>query len=347
MTEVAKLAIVGAGVIGRRHVQAIAASNRVELAALVDVSDAARVPATQANVPLFANIDHLLDAAHVDGLIIATPTFDHHASAKAALERDIPVLIEKPVAATAEEAQDIARLSTVRSVPVLVGHQRRHYALVEAARNIIRDELGQLVLVNGIWAMRKHDAYYEPDWRKRWQAGPILTNLIHEIDLIRFLCGEITSINAETGHAVQGFEKEDAAVIAMRFASGALGTFALSDQAASPWAWELATGENAAFPHSGQNALRFAGTKASLDFPNLTLWHFGDAEPEWRNEARSTDRKVVVEDAYVKQIEHFADVIAGRTKPVVDAADAARSLEAVLAVYEAAETGRRVPLEDG
>ena len=76
------------------------------------------------------------------------------------------------------------------------------------------------------------------------------------------------SICAETSNEICKWEKEDAAAVILRFMNGTIGTFIISDQATSPWAWEFATGETIFFPHSGQNTLRFMGTIAALDFPN-------------------------------------------------------------------------------
>lgn len=339
------IAIAGAGVIGKRHTAAIAESDHVELIAFADPAPQAGEVARETGVPLFGKLDELIERANPEGIVVATPTQNHFASTMAALEAGIPVLVEKPIMATMEEAERVAAFSEETGVPVLVGHQRRYYGLVEKARDLVRNgALGKLVTVSGQWNMRKHANYYKPDWRKQWKAGPILTNLIHELDLLRHICGDIVSISAETSNAVLGFEKEDAAALIMRYESGALGTFVLSDQATSPWSWELALGENAAFPRTGQNATRFMGTKAALDFPNLTLWHHGGARPEWREPMTAVDCSQPIEDPYVAQIDHFAAVIRGAEKPRIDARDAAESLRATLAVYEAAKTGKRVML---
>ena len=86
---------------------------------------------------------------------------------------------------------------------------------------------------------------------------------------------------------VRGLEKEDTAAITLRFASGALATVLLSDAAASPWAWEMATGENPSFPPQHENAYRFVGTEGALEFPNLVLWSYRDGERGWRRRRSS------------------------------------------------------------
>lgn len=76
-------------------------------------------------------------------------------------------------------------------MPILVGHHRRHNPLVRRARDTIATRLGTLVGFLTMAAMRKPDSYYAPQWRREAGAGPFLVNLIHEVDLVRFLCGEI------------------------------------------------------------------------------------------------------------------------------------------------------------
>lgn len=340
-----RLALVGAGVIGKRHLLAIGSVPDIELMAIADAAPAAKEVAGEASVPLYKDLASLLAECRPDGVIVATPTEHHFEPTCCALENGVPVLVEKPVMATLEEAHRIVELSAAKGCPVLVGHQRRYYGLVNRAREIIRDgTLGRLVAVTGQWNMRKHVSYYEQDWRKRWQAGPVLTNLIHDMDLLRYMVGDVVSLSAEVSNAVQGFEKEDAAAIVMRFDNGVLGSFMLSDQTHSPWGWESATGENLGFPRIGENAMHFMGTEGSLEFPNLKLWRSQEGVADWRNSLQPELLSGALEDAYIEQITHFVNVIQKRSEPRVDAADAAQTLRTILAVYDAAESGARVYL---
>lgn len=274
-----RLAIIGAGVIGKRHLAAIQRSEAcVELVGLADIVPESRTIAAEAGVPFFSETDALLSAVKPDGIIVATPTEHHLQPTLAALLADVHVLVEKPITSTLAEANQIIDMSVRTGKQVLVGHHRRYYTQVHKARELVQGgALGKLLAVTGQWNMRKNESYYEPAWRRKWQAGPVLTNLIHDMDSLRYICGDVESLSAEISNASLGFEKEDAAAMIMRFKSGALGTFILSDQATSPWSWEYATGETSFFPKTGQNAVRFMGTKAALEFPNLVLWHHGDS----------------------------------------------------------------------
>lgn len=340
-----RLALVGAGVIGKRHLAAIRTCPEIELVALCDPFPGAAETASIHDVPLHKDIDDMLRTEAPHGVIVATPTEHHLEPASKALEAGAHVLVEKPITATLQEADRLIQLSASRGRHVLVGHQRRYYDCVHQARTIVQGgQLGKLVGLCGQWTTRKADEYYTPDWRKRQAAGPVLTNLIHEIDCLRYICGEITSVSGTTSNAVQGFEKEDVAALVLEFANGAIGTFFLSDQAISPWTWEFATGENAACPKTGQNATRFMGTQAALEFPNLVLWRHETDQKDWTQPFVSEPLTQSIGDAYHAQMSHFGAVIRGECEPRIDAADAAKSLNATVAIFEASETGRKVVL---
>lgn len=346
--EPVRLGLIGAGAISGRHLRAMASLAEVSLTGIADPAPASVALAERLAVPHFPDAQSLLAGTPCDGVVICTPTERHAEPTLAALDRGVHVLVEKPISATVAEAERIVARSRAAGRHVLVGHQRRYYPQVARAREIVRGgELGRLVCVSGQWAVRKPADYYAPAWRKRWQAGPVLTNLIHEIDCIRHICGEIASVQASTSHAVEGWEKEDVAALILRFEGGALGSFVVTDRAVSPWSWEAALGENDSIPATGQNALRFSGTDASLDFPNPVLWRSADAAPDWTSTLTATPIPLTASDPYVAQMRHFAAAIRGEAVPRIDAADAARSLAATVAVLESARTGAPVPLAEG
>ena len=141
--------------------------------------------------------------------------------------------------------------------------------------------IGKLVGISGMWSVRKADSYFDPSWRKLRSSGPVLINLIHEIDTLRYICGDIVSLSAKVTNGLRNHSKEETAAVLMTFEGGALGTFLLSDTTPSPWSWEQATGENLKFPQSKQNVYRFIGSKGSLEFPNLILWKHKNGNSDW------------------------------------------------------------------
>lgn len=335
------IAIVGAGLIGRKHAVALAQSKGARLAAIVDPDPGADAVAAAHGVARHATLDEL--PAGIEGVVLATPTGMHVSQALACIERGLPVLVEKPVAATSAEASILVEAARASGVPVLIGHHRRHNPRIAAAKAAIEaGALGRIVTAHVSVLLCKPDDYFRPDWRRQPGAGPILTNLVHEIDTLRNLLGEVTDIRAFVSNAIRSHAVEDSAAAILRLASGALATLAVSDATAAPWSWELTAGENPDYPETGQSCLTVSGTEASLELPGLRLWR-PDGPRSWLTPMRATALPVEDADPLVLQADHFAAVIRGDCPPIVDAADAARTLAVVEAVgreFNATQTER-------
>ncbi|HEU0222202.1 MAG TPA: Gfo/Idh/MocA family oxidoreductase [Paracoccaceae bacterium] len=338
-----RLLVVGAGAMGRRHAALIGAHPQLTLAGFVDPSPPrAAFPGT----PSWPDIASV--TAEVDGAVIATPNADHAASGIACAARGWPILVEKPIASTLGEAEALITAAEAARVPLLVGHHRRHHPAAGAARSLIAaGAIGRLVGVEALWALRKPDAYFAGAWRTSAGGGPVLLNLIHEIDLLRHLAGEIVEVAALTSAATRGGAVEDTAALALRFQGGALGTVLLSDAALSPWAWEAATGENPAIAHSGRDSWRLSGTEGALAFPSLTLWRYeGEGEANWSRPLSSFDLSAGPGEALALQLDHFRAVILGEAEPLVSGRDGLATLRATLAVHASARTGAAIRLGD-
>ena len=169
----------------------------------------------------------------------------------------------------------------------------------------------------------------------------MLINLIHEIDQLRFIGGEIVQVQALSSNAVRGFAVEDTAAAVLRLANGALATLVLSDTAVAPWCWDFCAGEQDQYPRQDVNTLFFAGTQGSLSLPDLSLWHY-TGERHWHRPITREQTTALKADPYTRQLQHFAAVIRGEEAPLCSALDGLRTLEATLAVLEAARTGQSV-----
>ena len=146
-------------------------------------------------------------------------------------------------------SSDLAEAVARTGIPVLVGHHRRHNPINQRARALIaQGQLGRIVSATALATFLKPDPYFEVAWRRQAGGGPILINLIHDIDMLRFLLGEVTEVQAMDSHAVRGFEVEDTAAAVLRFASGALATVIVSDATTSPWCWDMCAGEQGQYP---------------------------------------------------------------------------------------------------
>ena len=178
-------------------------------------------------------------------------------------------------------------------------------------------------------------------WRREPGGGVVLINLIHVVDDLRNLCGDIVCVQAVASNAARGFPVEDTAAILLRFRSGALGTLSISDCAAAPWSWEMTAGENKAYPQTSEACYLVAGSEGSLSVPRLEIWRHADARA-WFGSLSAERMIVPEEDPLTRQMRHFCAVIRREVAPVIDAREAARTLAATLAVTRAAESGHTV-----
>ena len=288
----------------------------------------------------------MLDKVRPDALIIAAPNALHLPIALDAIARGIPVLVEKPVAASVAEGEAIALAAQEAGVPVLVGHHRRHNPIIAEAKKLIdAGALGRLVTATVLYTFLKPPDYFDLEWRRRPGGGPVLINLVHEIDLIRHLCGEIASVQALTSNASRGFEVEDTGAALLRLVNGALVTLSVSDAAVTPWSWDLASGESALFPPQPERVQThfLSGADGSLALPTLDLWTYGGAKG-WMQPMSRTRHAAPPGDPYAAQLAHFRRVVRREEAPLVSAEEGVRTLRAVLAVHEAARSGARVDL---
>lgn len=340
-----RIVVTGAGMIGRTHIAALRQSPDAVLAAIADPAPAGRQLADEHAVPHFADHAAMLDAIRPDGAVIATPNALHVAMGLACVARGVATLVEKPIADTVAAAATLVDAAARAGVPLLVGHHRRYNPVIEAARSAVRGgRIGRVTAVTALSLFQKPDVYFDMAWRREPGGGPVLINLIHNIDDLRFICGEIASVQALTAHAARGLPVEDTAAVAFGFVDGALGTALVSDAVAAPWAWELTSGENPFFPPPhDEPCYLIAGTEGSLAVPQLALWRYPGAKG-WQAPLARERLAAVPADSYIRQLAHFCRVVRGQEAPRIDGADGARTLAVVEAVHRAAATGRPVEL---
>lgn len=340
-----RIAVIGAGLIGQRHVELVSRSPDCDLVAIVDLDQRAAAIAGPAGVPCHRTLDELLASDPPDGAIIATPSDLHVSHATACIGAGIAVLVEKPIATTVDDGMRLAIAAKARGIPLLVGHHRRHSPVLATAREVVGSGvLGDLVAVAATTLFIKPPDYFEAaPWRRQPGGGPILINLIHDIDALRMLAGEVMSVQAVASSHVRRFAVEDTVAATLQFAGGALGSVLVSDAAASPVSWELTAGEDPAFPrHDGRDCYLIAGTRGSLAVPTMRLMTY-DEEPSWKAPARTSIVPVPPGDPLSRQLAHFCDVVRRSAEPQVSGRDAVETLRVIVSIIEAARSGHPVP----
>src|SRR6478736_5310393 len=243
-----RIAVAGAGLIGLRHIEETQKSPTVELCAIVDPGPRAPEIAKKEGVPLFRSLAELFAKDKPEGVVLATPNHMHVEQGLECIAAGVPCLVEKPVGHTLEEGLRLVRAAERANHKLLVGHHRRHSPILHKAVETVKSGiLGRIVGVIGSAVFYKPDkGYFDPpyEWRRQPGGGPILINMVHEVGNLRAMVGEIVAVQAFASNAARKFEVEDTVAINLRFANGALGSFLLSDAAASPRSWEQTSREN-------------------------------------------------------------------------------------------------------
>ena len=207
MSAPLRLGLAGLGSMGRNHLRVISNHTDTVLAAVADPTPEALAAAVeQTGARGFADPLEMIATADLDGVVIAAPTTYHAAIALAAIERGLPVLVEKPLAATSAEARQIIDACERAGVPGAVGHvERFNPALLELRRRVREDQLGDVFLI----ATERVGPF--PD-RVR-DVGVVKDLATHDLDLVRWLGGApIERLAAQTQHRM-GRPHEDLVLV--------------------------------------------------------------------------------------------------------------------------------------
>jgi len=344
-----RIAVAGAGMIGMRHIEEIVASPTCALAAIVDPGPKAPEIAEKHRVPLYKSLAECFAKDIPEGVVIATPNAMHVDQGLACVAAGVPCLVEKPVGHTLEEGRRLVDAAEKAGHKLLVGHHRRHSPILHKAVEIVESgALGRIVGVMGSAVFCKPAGYYDPpyDWRRQPGGGPILINMVHEVGNLRSMVGEIASVQAFASNATRKFEVEDTVAINLRFRNGALGTFLLSDTAASPRSWEQTSRENKDYATcEDEDAYVIVGTMGSLAVPTMRLRTYAsEGSRSWYTPFESKTVPLTRADPLARQIEHFGKVIRGEEEPLVTGRDGLVNLRVVEAISEAARTGSIVDI---
>ena len=343
-----RIAVVGAGLIGRTHIAALRGGNPAfVLAAVADPSPQAKADAVQLGYACFSTLDELLDRVTPEGVVLAVPNQLHVPMGLACVARKVAVLIEKPIADNVSDALRLVEAAEAAGIPTLTGHHRRHNPVIARAAEIVRDGgVGRVVAVTARYLSHKPIGYHDVSWRREPGGGPVLLNAIHDIDCLRMIVGDIVRVQAADSRAVRGFAVEDTAAAVLTFENGALGTLICSDTVSTPWSWEWGAREAPVYPFEPESCYDIAGTQGCLSIPTLVhRWHDKGRE-SWHEPLTQRRHHVAATDAYVNQLLNFARVIQGTEAPILSGRDGTRSLATALAVTQSAKTGLPVLIDD-
>lgn len=353
-TEKIGFAIVGAGVIGPLHAQAITAQPDARLVAVCDeIPAAAEKLAAQYGAEATSDLDALLARNDIQVVNVCVPSGLHAAIGIKAAQAGKHVICEKPIDITLDAADRLTAACAEAGVKLQVISQHRFGAGMQRLKRAVDSgALGTLVMGNAETFWYRSQAYYDSGgWRGTWSldgGGALMNQGVHYVDLLRWVMGPVASVTARAGTLAHArIEVEDTVVAVLQFANGAIGTL-------------MAT--TAAYP--GYTCmLEIVGTEGSVIIEDgaIKAWNlkaeggeigaYGRSKEEKQAEAAqaaeqrgagAADPAAISWGGHAYEIGDMLDAIATGRETVLPGDQARNALELILGVYKAAETGTEV-----
>ncbi len=346
-----KYALIGCGRIAAKHINAIL-TNKLDLVAVCDILPNAMETLLSKyelekdnNIKRYTDYTDLVDNHPELQLIsIATDSGIHAEIALYCIDHGINIIVEKPIAMSIADADEIIRRSEERGVKVSACHQNRFNIAVQKMRKALEDgRFGSLSHGSVHVRWNRGKAYYDQAaWRGKWASdgGALMNQCIHGIDLLRWMLGgeieEVYGVICQQYH--EYLETEDVGMAVLKFKNGTIGTI---EGTVNVYPQNL---EETLYLFGENGTVKIGGSNAN----NIDVWNFLDMD---QSEDHFQGLKEITTNVYGNGHERlFADMVDAikrNRKPYVDAIDGRNALEVVLAIYKSKKTGKpvKLPLE--
>ena len=344
-------ALIGCGRISKNHIAAaIANQDIMTLAAVCDpVTERAEkkaadyFAATGKKPAVYADYRKMLEEMEIDSCAIATESGYHARIALDCIRAGKHTLVEKPMALSTADAEQMIAEAKKNGVTLGVCHQNRFNAPVQQLHKALEDgRFGRLVSGSARILWNRTMPYYEQaPWRGTWaqDGGTLMNQCIHGIDLLQWsLGGEPDTIMAMTGNFLRDIEAEDFGAILIRFKNGAIG---------------MVEGTACIYPKNLEETLSVSGATGTVVIGGLAVnrmetWNFEtpaaqDAEVE---KLAGTDPKDVYGSGHNALYRNFLAAADAHTDPLVSGTEAIKAMKIILAAYKSQKTGLPVKFDN-
>lgn len=346
-----KYALIGCGRIATNHVKAVV-NNHLEFVAACDITAENIENLLQkhdlqkdTNIKRYTDYKKMIAENDLELISIATESGIHAEIALYCIDHGINIIIEKPMAMSMQDANEIIRRSEEKNVKVAACHQNRFNIAVQEMRKAM--EAGRFgKLSHGSIHVRwnRNEGYYtQAPWRGKWASdgGALMNQCIHGIDLLRWMMGdEVEEVYGQTRQQFHDYlEAEDVGMAVVKFKNGAIGTI---------------EGTTNVYPQNLEETLYVFGEKGTVKLGgkstnNIDVWDFADEdETDKKNKGLEEATSNVYGNGHTSLFANMIDAIEHDRKPYVDAVAGRNALEMVLAIYKSQKTGMpvKLPLDD-
>lgn len=340
-----KYILIGCGRIAHCHIDA-AKANGLDIVALCDI-DISKAQEAKIkfelpdSVKCYSDYKEALKIEKPELAAIATESGKHAAIAIDCINSLCNVIIEKPIALSLSDADEIIRLSQEKHVKVAANHQNRFNKSIQRIRDALNaGRFGKMYYGAASIRWKRDENYYKSaSWRGTWEldGGVLMNQSIHTIDLLRWMMGdEIVEVSGMTARLKQSIEAEDLGLATIKFANGGYGVI---DATTNVFGGDT-EGSLTLFGEKGR--VKAGGTATN----RIDDWMFED-ESELSEEERSQFNETppnVYGFGHTSLYTDMIEAIKNDTVPYADAYAGRRALELILAIYKSSAEGKPVKL---
>ena len=346
-----RYALIGCGRIATNHMKA-AVNNQLEISAVCDVVQehmevllAKHELQNDMSILRYTDYKSMIQEVKPDLVSIATESGIHAEIALFCIDHGVHVIIEKPMAMSISDANEIIRHSEEKHVKVSACHQNRFNIAVQEMRHALEaGRFGRLSHGSIHVRWNRNQGYYDQaPWRGTWaqDGGALMNQCIHGIDLLRWTFGgEIEEVYGQTRQQFHDYlEAEDVGMAVVKFKNGAIATI---------------EGTTNVYPKNLEETLYIFGEKGTVKIGgtstnNIDVWDFADeGEEDQKNKGLQEATSNVYGNGHTSLYADVIDAIEHDRKPYVDAYAGRNALELVLAIYKSQKEGKpvKLPLTD-
>ena len=344
-------ALIGCGRIATNHIKA-AVNNKLNIVAVCDVLPEAMENLlakhgleNDASIKRYTDYKQMIAENEITLASIATESGIHAEIALHCIDNGVNVIIEKPMAMSIDDAEEIIRRSDAKGVKVSACHQNRFNIAIQELRQAVEaGRFGRLSHGSIHVRWNRNLGYYtQAPWRGTWaqDGGCLMNQCIHGIDLLRWMMGdEVEEVYGVTKQQFHDYlEAEDVGMAVVKFKNGAVGTI---EGTTNVYPKNL---EETLYLFGETGTVKIGGTSTN----NIDVWNFADeSEADQKNKGLQEQTSNVYGNGHTSLFADMMDAIENDRKPYVDAVAGRNALEMILAIYKSQKTGLpvRLPLKD-
>lgn len=333
-----KYALIGCGRISPNHIAA-AKANDLEIVALCDINiknaqDKIIKFDLSEKIHIYTDYLEMLENEKPELVAIATESGKHAEISLACIEAGCNLIIEKPIALSLKDADDIIKKANEKGVKVCACHQNRFNKSIQKIREAIdKKRFGKLFYGTAhIRWNRGYEYYSRASWRGTWEqdGGALMNQCIHNIDLLRWMMGdEVDSVIGMTDQLNHPYlEAEDLGIALIKFKNGSYG---------------IIEGTTNIYPHNLEETLYIFGEKGTVKAGGQSVnvieeWRFADLldDPDKIKSQYHENPPNVYGYGHTPLYTDIIDAIQQDRQPLVDAVAGRNALELVLGIYQSA-----------